>query len=404
MGNLTQWEEKAFKRWKKGKEFDKNLFRKSCTSLLELFYKFLATEYHQEQKGLFQLHQLWALNDLGADKYFESFLKRISKGQTKGKEEFGEEDFWIDSQLLNTQITYAHLLPQREKVPEISQAASALDQYYLLRRLKYEIAMQGQKQMLGSDPLEETHFFSTLMDQMGEWQGDWHPLIRGYHFLLMAYRDEENESNYAKLIELLQHGLGQANLDEQRELFTGTLNFCRLQMDNGGKNFDEEYGEIYQIMIDRDVIWYQGKILAWHVKNLAIYHLKRENYSWITNFVEQCQHKLMPTQQDQVILFCTGLSEYHQKKYKLAREYFEQLLSEFDDVFYGIDVRVAKARLLYETEDSELEQLLDSAPRFIRSKPLSQVHKTRKLNFFRYLKRLVYAPNEKKLHQLLQEV
>lgn len=46
---------------------------------------------------------------------------------------------------------------------------------------------------------------------------------------------------------------------------------------------------------------------------------------------------------------------YYQKEYKQARKDFEILLGKFDDVFYGLNIRVAKARLLYEIDDSELD-------------------------------------------------
>ena len=159
-------------------------------------------------------------------------------------------------------------------------------------------------------------------------------------------------------------------------------------------------------MIDREVIWINGKILAWDVINLTVYHLEEGDYEWVESFIELCEDRLVSSQMQQVKLFCRGLMAYYQKEYKQARKDFEILLGKFDDVFYGLNIRVAKARLLYEIDDSELDFLLNSAPAYIKSQAISSNQKKNRLVFFRLLKRLynIRPYDKKRLRKLLDDI
>lgn len=404
--NWDKWEENAFSSWKKGKPFNKNDFRKSCSAMMDLYYIFIGIEQYQEHTGLPKMHQLFALNQLGEEKHFAKFYAHIHQNQVQKAEDIGEEDFWISSLVLNSAITYEHLLPQRKEVAHFSRAEQQLDHYYVLRKFKYALAMMGQNQLLGSNvPNSSAHFFD-FFENIFQQDHTWHPIIHAYRYLLLAYKYQEEQEHYEQLKYLLANELQELNPEELRELFTAALNLCTTQIHMGKGFYYEEYGKLYQIMIDRDLIWVQGKILAWHVKNLSLYHARRGNFNWIASFIEDCRHKLIPSQRKQVLLFCEGLLAYYKKEHTTARKKFNGLLQKFDDVFYGLDARVLLARALYEMGDSALEQLLGSAPRFIKSKRISEAQKASRLNFFRFLRILYMTPKYKqeKIELLRQKV
>lgn len=401
-----KWEENAYSTWKKGKKFKQNEFRKSCSALVELYYTFIGIEFYQTRSGLPQMHQLHALNQLGEEKYFGKFYKKVFQQQVQKSEEIEEEDFWISSLVLNSAITHEHLLPERKEVSHFFRAGQQLDHYYVLRKFKYALAMMGQNQMLGAEiPDSLTHFFDYFEKIFDKGQS-WHPIIHAYRHLLFAYQFHEEEVHYLNLKNLLEHELHELSKNELRELFTATLNLCTKQRRREPKFYDPEYGNLYQIMIDRDLLWVEGKILAWHVKNISIYHGKRGNFQWLASFIDICRDKLIPSQKKQVLLFCEGLLAFYQKEHITARKKFNSLLNKFDDVFYGLDARVLLACALYELGDSALEQLLGSAPRFIKSKKISEGQKLPRLNFFRFLRILYKTPRYKqeKIGELEQMV
>lgn len=402
------WEETVFNRWKKNQAFDQAFFRNSCSKLLKLLLQFLGMEQYQQQEHLVRLHQLQALNANGADKYFSQAYSQTEHQLQLSQTGISAEDFWVHSLMLDTRITFAHLQPKRQLVPDFNQANYYLDQYYLLRKLKYALAQQTQSQLLlhEAEKSEASIRVSALLKEFAHRPQQFHPLIHAYYHLLQAYDEEEGSQAFGALKSLLKTGLSSVSMEELREISTASINYCGHQIRQGNATYRQEMEEIYEIMIERDLLWINGQVVAWHVKNLTTHHLVRKNYAWVERFLEIIEDKLIPSHRQQITLYCQGLMYYFQQQYREARKAFEQLLARFDDVYFGLDIRIVKARLLYELNDSELEYWLQSGEKYIKSKDISPSQRIPRQHFFRLLKRL-YNTNpyhKAKLHKLAFEI
>lgn len=406
-----QWEKEVFKVWKPQTPYDRNALRQSCTKLLELLKEYLGLIQYQQQAHLVNLHQVQGINQLGAEKYFHQSYQKAWQKWDHTVEERGSFDYWIAAQLFTSQINHHNLHGHRKMLPEIQEASIALDHYFWIQKAKFRLAELAQTQMFGSQAFASHGDNLLQIYPLLDVEADTNQLLTAYHLLLLAYENQEDANSYWTFKAYVQDQLHHGDREEIRSLISAAINYSNQQRRQGKHEFDEEFGDLYQILIEKDFIWINGKILAGDVMNLVVYHCEKKNFGWVDDFLIKCQKHLLPKQKEQAQLFCYGLRDYYKKNYFRAKQLMDQLLDDFDDVFYGINARIIKARISFEKGDmydEGLADFLDAAYNFIRYQSISETHKKRQMNFFRYCRRLGIVmqslDKNKALEKLKQEI
>ncbi|MEO0470555.1 MAG: hypothetical protein AAF206_13095, partial [Bacteroidota bacterium] len=332
--------------WKGKRVFDQNIIRKAFSALNALLHQFLGQEMYRIKPELRLQHQLEGLNDISAHQYFAGFYQKGER--ILGNSLLQDRSFHIRANIIDAHTTYLNFQAERGYVPNFDQATHLIDQDFLLRRLKYALAQQSHSQSLHAQSIQSLSI-APLLRELRERPEDWHPMLHAYDRLMRLYQGEDAARHYPALKELILHQLDDVFDAEVREIMTASINFAAARMRSGEQQYVDEFEGLYQIMIDRKLLWYNGIIFTWHVKNLVGYYLNKRNFDWVKNFLADNSQYFIPAQRQQLEHYCHGLIFYFQQSYKQANHEFEQLLTRFDDVFYGLDIRVAKARLLYET-------------------------------------------------------
>ncbi|MEM7040763.1 MAG: hypothetical protein AAF570_27625, partial [Bacteroidota bacterium] len=85
---------------------------------------------------------------------------------------------------------------------------------------------------------------------------------------------------------------------------------------------------------------------------------------------------------------------YHRQDYEASERFFNRLLQDYQDVFYGFDARGHLLKIYYETNDMRgLESLLHSFRMFLdRNKDVAPEKRRQYVTFLNHLRKLLNIP------------
>ncbi|MCB9231875.1 MAG: hypothetical protein H6581_09445 [Bacteroidia bacterium] len=283
-------------------------------------------------------------------------------------------------------------------------AVDALDQWYILEKIKFACTMVNNSAVLDTEvdiPLLKE--ISRHIEAMGNGNS---PLILIYFRILKMLQDPGSPQQYTLFKNLLLEYAGNLPEEESRDIYTLAQNYCIRQINRGRGEFLEELFLIYESLLERGLLLENGALSPWHVKNITAVALRLKKFDWTAKFLEE------------KIEFVAPQFRQNAQTYNLAKLYFQKgeysevkkllLQVEYEDVFYNLDSKSMLLKIYFEEgEDVALDALCRSFLAYIkRNKLISEAHRTVYRNLVRYVQRLnrLDGLGKKQLSDMLEEV
>jgi hypothetical protein len=234
------------------------------------------------------------------------------------------------------------------------------------------------------------------------------PILQIYLQLLAVFRNPQDRNAYTQLHELLQaQGPNLAHADAL-DAYTGALNHCIRRVNAGERDFENEMLALYQEMHDADLLLYKGKMPAPQLKNIVALGLRCGAFEWVQAIIDRYGDLLENDPHGNASAFNQGLLHFYLRDFAASERCFNQVLANFDDIFYGLDARTILLRIYFETNNQlGAESMAESFRMYLkRNKYIPKAHKASYSTMLRLYRKLLKLPfwDRQKLESLHKEV
>lgn len=233
----------------------------------------------------------------------------------------------------------------------LQQASDALDDFYLVEKLRYGWAMASHEYILNLQ--YDWQLGTWVMDYIADDQRPLNPTAQIYLAGIKMVKEPDNTGHYFHLKELLEKHATRFNEAEQKDLFTSLVNYCtrRINRENDAR-FSEEYLDINKKLLANGLLFEAGKLPPLRFINLVNTGLRCGQTEWVDDFIKQYHKRLPEDHIEDVTLIARGQYHYHLREYGQAQRLLNQVNPP--NVLLAITIRNLLTRVYYETGETEL--------------------------------------------------
>jgi len=237
-------------------------------------------------------------------------------------------------------------LDQRDSLPDMVEN---LDLFYFASKLIYSCEMLNRNNIVNTtyDPPLMKEVASMLEQSTLPYKDV--PLIAIYLCIYHSLTDSENEIHYEQLVELLQKESSRFAAHEARDMYGYALNYCTKQLNRGNQGYLGRIFQLYQQLLDKELLLEEGQLAHWHFKNIATVGIRLQEYDWVFQFLDQYREKIHPEQRENTYNYNLSVWYYEQKKYHQALQQLQKV--SFSDVYYDLSARSLVLKIYCETSE-----------------------------------------------------
>ncbi|MEM6262956.1 MAG: hypothetical protein AAGI38_10645, partial [Bacteroidota bacterium] len=212
------------------------------------------------------------------------------------------------------------------------------------------------------------------------------PYIIQAYFHVLNF--EQTSDHYHRFKQLIQQQASNFSPEDLVNLCIFAINFCNRQHRKGHKEFLREMFELYQLMLEYNVIFEGSMLSTNNYKNITTLGLRLGEYDWTESFIHTYKDRIEQQYRDGVFHYNLAHLCSYRKEYSKALRYLMQV--EFIDPFYRISYNLLLLKIYYECR--EIEPLLSLCGTFRtyirRRKVMTDAQKEAYLNFARFTRAL----------------
>lgn len=348
---------------------------------------FLALERMRKDPFQLRFQTMLEARDRDLGQVFRDIDRRFEK-------EFSNSDFQDERDFYRLQLvddarnTYALASEQRIASTHLDNRIEHIQQYYLTSMLKSVCQLFNQGNVIQSGGGEVK--YGDFVDYMGERIHRYsdQPCIRLYYLVLMTLWDGDNVEHYYSLRNLLVQWRDILPPDERSTIIQYAQNYCIKQSNRGNVIFLEELFDWYKIMLEDELIYYQGKISPLIVKNIVTLGVRLEKFDWTEKFLSEIALRISPEFRDNTMKYNLAYLHHGKGEPEAALRFLRE--AEFRDVYYDLGARTLLLKIYFELDEQEgFYSLVHSFRIFLRrNKLISSYQRKVHLNLIKFTSRL----------------
>lgn len=383
--------------------FDDVLFRKNCSDLLKLVEDFLAQQVYESNPIHQATYLIEAVAKKKLDKLYNSTMKtarRLSSQQLYKTANYYLTQYQVEK-------NYYDLMEQehdRTAKRNVEDILVNLDQFFLSEKLRFSCSVLSQISMVSHE--YKLLFQDEIINHLEKVSYENVPPIIVYYQIYLTLKNEENVEHYFKLMEILERLGDVFPRNEAEFIYQAALNYCVKKLNKGSRQFLEEYFNVFNILLEKELLLTDGELSPWHFRNIVSIALRLGKFDWTENFINKYQKFMPSSMRENAVSFNLAMLFFYQKKYNKVKELLQTV--EYDDFTYNLNSKSILLQTYYETDEIEpLFSFMDSFRTYLnRHKDFSagkRVHYTNLIKFTKQLTKII--PGDKKtLEKLKKEV
>ena len=389
--------------------YDDVRFRKYCSDLLKLIERFLAQEVFEQKKLRKSAFLIEAVGKKELSELYGSTIKRVkhlTHKQSLKTAEFYSDLFEIEKkyyEYILSSETAADIKRKTEK--NLEEMMSNLDSFYIAEKLKYYCEILYRKAEFSQD--YQVKFIPEIIKQISNTQNELlSPPEAIYFQIYQTLIDSENEDHFNGLKVLLAKYIHYFPTSEAAALYSLALNYCTIKINKGEQKYLQEYFELNNILLEKELIFSDGLLNPWQFKNIVLIALRLGKFEWTENFIYNYKERLPPSLKENAVTFNLALLFFYQKKYGKVIEQLQSV--EYEDPVYNLNSKSILIGSYYETDEIEpLYSLFESFRAYLnRHNDIPEQRKKLFLNLIKFTKRLtrIIAGDQKSLDKLKNDI
>jgi hypothetical protein len=381
--------ERQFEALFPGTPFEDVQIRTLRKYLLRLLERFLIQRHLEKDSGyrsralLTELHEreLYALSGL----YLEEAFEQVEAYPYRN-EIYYQDRFFLNRLLLQHQIiTQPRLAPAN-----MGEMLQPLDHAYVILKLSYACAMANRLQQVRQE-LVESKFLPVILAYCAERFDELPALAQAYYLTYLLITRQEQPSTLDDLMGILAARRGQFHRTDLLNLFVFAINYCNYRYRAGAPDFLRRMFNLYQRMLDYDLLFEKGLMSSHQYKNLSTLGLRLGEYDWTEQFILRYQDRIDAQYRESVVAYNLAHLHTYRGQYREAMKLLRHM--EFIEPFYRISYYLLLLKIYYECREVEpLVSLAQSFQAFLQRKQAIEAQNRRAyVNFVRLLRRLFLA-------------
>jgi hypothetical protein len=396
--------EKVWKKLGLKTPYDDVRMRKYYSDLLKLVEEFLVQQAFENDLAGRQAYLIQSLRKKKLNALHNSVVKNVD--QLPERNPYRDSQFFHGQYLVESNFEkYLDSLEQtKTEKTNLEKISRNLDLFYLGEKLRILCSVSSKKRLakveyhidLANDVLgiaEREMFTST-------------PLIAIYLQILKMSEFPDELEHYERFKELVKEYSALFDKEEAKSFYDGAQNYCIAQLNRGRSHFSQEYLQLFQEMLEKDLVLKDGALESQVFRNVVTVGLRSGDFAYIEQFIQDFKSKLPADVQENVYSFSIAQLYFYQKKYNKVIQTLQSV--EYADYTFNINSKNFLLVTYYEMDEHEpLLALLESMRVYLNRN--SEIPEDRKINFknlIKYTKKLVSLPpgNRKAVEELKQEV
>lgn len=355
------------------------------TTLVERFFTF---EEIRADEALMALRRCRALRKRGVVQLFERDLNLLERRHRENP--YRDSAYFLYEYELQNERYAWEALRTREAHVHIPKAAGALAGFFMLENLRWACTAQSVKAVsaVGREyaiPLSETVLSESVHIQEAD-----NPALSLLRQALLTLGDNENETHFQRLEELLHRYIHLLPPPQARDIFMAAINFAIRRHNRGEVQYTKAALALYREALDRNVLTENGLLPKYtfiNIFNLAQLGGERD---WALAFIDRYRGLLPAADRENIHRYCLAGWHFRKGDYPQVLELLRSV--EFTEVFINLDVRKMLLRSYFELgEWPALDSLLDSFGAYLKRQKHIGYHREGYLNLIRFTKKLARA-------------
>lgn len=361
------------------------------SQLLRLLEGFLAYQKYQDDTPSQYIYLLHALNQKGVDDHFVRIYKKAAKELSKNYQH--STSFYIkDYSLKKVSLEFAsqkrRRMSQHAVDTEMLEVNQKLDNFYLLVKLRYACEILNRRNIV--QKVELPFMLSEIQQFLSDPENPYaeNPAISIYFTIYKLLKNPEDSKNFDQLIYLLEKSIDQFPKVEIEMMYGHAQNYCARKINMGDTSYYVRIFQIYQQLLDNDILIQDGYLAHWYMKNIVTIGLNLKEYKWVESFLNQYERKLHPDVREHTLAFNRANFLFATDRYSEAKVLLNQV--EFTDVLYHLSAKSILLKIHYEEKDEDsMSYLIQAFQVFLRrNKHLSKKHYQNHSQFIRLAKKM----------------
>jgi len=386
-----------------GKKYDDVRFRKYCSDLLKLLEGFLAQQVYDANP----LHQATYLIDAVSKKKMEKLYnttmktaRRLSDQQIHRPASYYYYQYEIEKNFYDL-FDFEKKRADRTNMEAI---ANNLDYFYLAEKLRMYCAVLAQQTFSSQE--YKLLFIDEILSHIREINLDEVPPVAIYYqvYLTIAYKDDVE--HYYKLKELLDLYSLNFTKQEALSLYYSAINYSIQKLNSGNQEFVEEVFNIYNNLIEKEIIFVNNELSPWDFKNIIVIALRLGKFEWTESFIKNYNNKLPEESRENAVTYNLAQLYFYQKRYDQVIQQLSNV--EYEDVSYNLNSKTMLIATYYETDELiPLYSLFDSFNAYLnRNRKIPDDRKKYYKNLIKYTKKITKLPpgSKQAVEKLKKEV
>ncbi len=321
---------------------------------LETLNKHNYLKKHLLLEGLFEQEKV---------EYSKVILKALKQKRTYSVRK-GMEYYFEEYLLSRDQYIHSHYLEDKQTQQHLGQHIHALDEFYLIERLRLAYEIANRKTMQPVDYDEEQ--VEKIMELAVAGNLRQNPLIDLFYTTLLTLKEQDNEQHFERLLVLIEEHHHQISKQVLDDLYTTLANFCVTKIISGETQYMQTLFLLRQTQTEQGNLFLDRFISAQLVKNIVALGGQLGAFEWTDEFLESHARHLKPEIRDSVYHFNKGVLAFYQHKYKEAMTHLNQ--TDKMELSYELGRKTILLRSYYELKESiAFEALSKSFKEYVRS-------------------------------------
>lgn len=319
------------------------------TYVRRLLYKFLDTEAYQNSS---LSNSVFLLAQLRQKKQTKIHLKHLEQERLNtDKEAVRDSAYFYKRFLLDGEADqmYTEQAVGKEK-GALQQKANDLDAYYLSEKLKDACEMLVRSRMVKVDYSSILLEAILLVVQQDKERYFKIPPVNVYYHIYQMIVNEDTQ-HYETAFQAAEQFASFFPTEELQNIYNYLQNYCVYQINNSRSAFLQASFELYQIQLEKKLLFIGDWLPEGHYKNIVTAGLRLGEVEWIRQFLEEYRPFLMKEVQENAYSY--NLAEYFYAigEYKKAMQLLLQV--SYTNARYSMSAKALLLKIYYDLEEHE---------------------------------------------------
>ncbi|MGB3546850.1 MAG: hypothetical protein WBA17_07735 [Saprospiraceae bacterium] len=377
--------ERVFRKIFPKEPFDDARLRQTVHFLNRCVEEFLAYRQWKEKEVDSRLSLAAALRRKKLDSPLQRTLNQVAKMQDDGP--FRTEAFFRN-EFLRRQEIYTHLVAadQRTHQTELQSVADALDQAYLIEKMKLSCEMLFHQAIFKTE--YRTELLTPVMDYVERRELYHIPALAIYYYVLKAIIEQRDDNFYFESLRVTvtRHGdlLPTADL---RNVYLMAINLTIPKINAGLEDFLREAFEWYRLGLENKILIENDRITRYTFLNVVRNAIHLDELDWVEGFLRDYPRYLSNDYRENTYQFARAQLLFARRDFDTVMPLLNTI--DFKDDVHNIIGKTMLLQIFYDLDEFDaFDSGLDSMRTFVSRKQLNRIHELNFQHVIKYLRRL----------------